>query len=470
MSLNKQDRIELSAKLSGAAEEKSAVDKTIEVVDQARLKAEAKDSPNKKLVDEKTALINPYQNELKLLDGIVRTELTESVLLDSAKRVLGNSFFPNKPSTPLPSIPGGVWLNFSPFSRTHAIGKTSLEVYESTGNRIERNTTTNIDIITDITNKILSIEAKVIATRATGKKGQTTGSCNPPASGTTQSECIANGGTWTPGPDVFVPDTEVQGFLSDLKTLVEEWKNILNNQKSIINSISDSNSVRKTQNLAALTDINNSLTVINNWQAVQDYDTTTALPSTIAAFNALTESYFQQTKMQPTTLQNLKNELTARSAYVITRKDQLSGSSYLGSIIQDMSTGSITTIQGLYGERMLFIDMRINAVGGTLSEVVGFSMSKTSQNEIKKSIEIATQGIGLIMKATKAVAPGIDTKYMNFENLSGFSVGDRVYLVADDQEELSGSIEEISGNRAKLTFSVPKKYTTSNNTRIYKLL
>jgi len=74
------------------------------------------------------------------------------------------------------------------------------------------------------------------------------------------------------------------------------------------------------------------------------------------------------------------------------------------------------------------------------------------------------------MKATKAAAPGIDTKFMNFESLSGFSVGDRVYLVADDQEELSGSIEEINGNRAKLTFSVPKKYTTSNNTRIYKLL
>lgn len=464
MSLNKQDRIELSAKLAGAAEEKSAVDKTIEVVDQAKLKAEAKDSPNKKLVDEKTALINPYQNELKLLDGIVRTELTENILLDSTKRVLGNSFFPNKSNTPLPSIPGGVWLNFSPFSRTHAIGKNNLEAYESENNRTEQN------IITDISNKILSIENKVIATRATGKKGETTGSCNPPASGTTQSVCIANGGTWTPGPDIFVSDTEVQGFLSDLKILVQEWENTLNNQKSIINSISDSNSVRKTQNLAALTDINNSLTVINDWQTVQDYDTTTSLPSTITAFNALTESYFQQTKMQPVTLQNLKNELTARSSYIITRKSQLSGSNYLGSITQDISTGTITAIQGLYGERMLFIDMRINAVGGTLSEVVGFSMSKTSQNEIKKSIEIATQGIGLIMKATKAIAPGIDTKYMNFQNLSGFSAGDRVYLVADDQEELSGSIEEISGNRAKFTFSIPKKYTTSNNTRIYKLL
>jgi len=467
MSLNKQDRIELSAKMAGAAEEKSAVDKTIEIVDQAKLKAEAKDSPNKKLVDEKTALINPYQNELKLLDGTARTELVESTLLDSAKRVLGNSFFPNKPDIPLPSIPGGVWLNFSPFSRTHAIGKNNLEVYQSTGNRNEQN------IIADINNIMSSIEGKIKASRATGKMGQTTGSCSgetPAGSGTTQSLCIANGGTWTPGPDVFVPETEVRGFLIDLKLLVQEWENILTSQKNILTPVIDSNSTRKTQNLAAMADIDNTLIVINNWQAVQDYDSTTPLPSTVAVFNMLDESYFQQTKMQPTTLQNLKNELTERSLYIATRMDQLSGNNYLGSITQDMSTGSITSVQGLYGERMLFIDMRINAVGGTLSEVVGFSMSKTSQNEIKKSIEIAAQGIGLIMKATKAAAPGIDTKFMNFESLSGFSVGDRIYLVADDQEELSGSIEEISGNRAKLTFSVPKKYTTSNNTRIYKLL
>lgn len=467
MALTKQDRIELSLKLAGAAEEKSAVDKTIAIVDQAKIRAEAKDSPNKTLLDERTALINPYQNELKLLDGITRTELTESIVLNSAKRVLGNSFFPNQTSVPLPSIPAGVWLYFVPFSRTHAIGKNNLEAYTATGGRGEQT------VIAEINAKITLIEAKIIATRATGKKGQTTGTCvgaTPPGSGTTQALCVANGGVWTSGPDAFVADTVTQGLLTDLKTLVQEWENVLNSEKNIITPIVDSNSTRKTQNLSAISDINNSLVIINNWQAVQDYDTTTPLPSTIAAFNALLESYFQQTKMQPTTLQNLKNELTARSSYVTTRVGQVSGSNYLGSITQDMTTGSITATQGLYGERMLFINMRINAVGGTLSEVVGFSISKSSQNEIKQSVDLASQGIGLVMKATKAAAPGIDTKYMNFENLSGFSAGDRVYLVADDQEELSGSIEEVTGNRAKLTFPVSKKYTTSNNTRIYKLL
>lgn len=467
MSLTKQDRIELSLKLAGAAEEKSVVDKTLAIFDQAKTRAEAKDSPNKKLIDERTVLINSYQNELKLLDGIVRTELTENIIVDSAKRTLGNSFFPNLTTTPLPSIPGGVWLYFVPFSQTHAIGKNNLEAYPSIGNRSEQS------IIADINSKIALIEAKTIATRATGKIGQTTGSCSgetPPGSGTTQALCVSRGGTWTAGPDIFVNDIVTQGLLTDLKNLVQEWENILNNEKNIIDAISDTNSTRKTQNANAILDINTAIGIINGWQSVQDYDTTTPLPSTISAFNALTQTYFQQTKMQPNTLQNLKNELTARTSYITTRISQISGNNYLGSITQNMSTGAITATQGLYGERMLFINMRINAVGGTLSEVVGFSASQTSQNEMKQSIELASQGIGLIMKATKAVAPGIDTKYMNFENLSGFSAGDRVYLVADDQEELSGSIEEITGNRAKLTFFVSKKYTISNNTRIYKLL
>jgi len=49
-------------------------------------------------------------------------------------------------------------------------------------------------------------------------------------------------------------------------------------------------------------------------------------------------------------------------------------------------------------------------------------------------------------------------------------MGDKVYVVADDQAELVGVVREISGNRLKLNFVVPKKYTTGNATRVYKLV
>ncbi len=105
-----------------------------------------------------------------------------------------------------------------------------------------------------------------------------------------------------------------------------------------------------------------------------------------------------------------------------------------------------------------------------MTKVVSFDTIQNVQGQIKEGAENAGATLDLVMAATKATAPGINTKYLNFKDLSKFSVGDRIYLVADKQEELSGSIEEIDGNRAKLTFNIPKKYTTSNNTRLYKLL
>jgi len=189
--LSKEDRINISAKLTGLKEEKALSDATIATLDAAKAKAQSRDDSNKKLVDSRTIYINAYQKELKYLDGNVRTELTENVILDSVNKVKNNSFFPVDPQTPLPSLPTGVWVNFIPYSKTHAIGRTNMEVYSST---IRKET----DIIGDITAKIGQIEAQIIATRATGKECGSTGTCSLPAY------------TLIP-PNLHVPLTEVHG-------------------------------------------------------------------------------------------------------------------------------------------------------------------------------------------------------------------------------------------------------------------
>lgn len=468
--LSKEDRIQTSTKLVGIEDEIKNAQTGIKSSQNQKEEEESKDSPNRKFLDARTQLINPYQNELKLLDGTTRTELTEAILLDSAKKVLNNSFFPNDPQTPLPSLASGVWINPIPYSKTHAIGKDNFEVYTATGGRTESN------IISDINAKIALIEAESIPNRATGQECIPGGSCvgeTPPGSGVDETTCLANGGTWTPGPDTYAPYATIQTLLTDLTTLVQEWENRLNDEKAEIPT--DSNSTRKTGNDNAISDIDNAVSVIDTWQGVQDFDTTTILPtgtdgSGCALFDALLEGDFEQAKLQPTTLQTLKDELTARSSYISTRISELSGNNYLGSINQDLSSGSIIDTQGLYGERFRLIDLRINSFSGSLTKVVSFDTIQNVQGQIKEGAENAGAALDLVMAATKATAPGIDTKYLNFKDLSKFSVGDRVYLVADKQEELSGSIEEIDGNRAKLTFNIPKKYTTSNNTRLYKLL
>lgn len=466
--LTKQDRIEVSAKLAGIDSEIAQSNSVIEQVLIQKTSFQNKDSPNKKFLDSNTELINPYQNELFYLDGIERTELTEQIIEDSVRRVLNNSFFPNDPNTPLPSIADGVWKNYPPFSGTHAIGKNQFEAYPSTGNRTELN------IISDIENKIAQIEAVIIATRATGKEcNGSAGSCSDPQY-TDQATCELNGETWTPpGSDSYANDPVTQGYLVDLKNLIQEWESFLDNQKNAIPT--DSNSTRSSQNTAAIADIDNAISIIDVWQTVQDFDTTTVLPtgsegSGCSLFGALTEGDFEQAKLQPTTLQPIKDELVARASFISTRLSQLTGSNYLGSITQDLSSGTINSVTGLYGNRFLYIDMRINLVEGTLAKVIGLETAETAQEQSKQAKEIARQGLSGVMYVSKLSAPALGTKFVNVEDASGFSTGDRVYFYADQQQELSGSIVSITNNRIELTFNVPAKYTTDNNSRIYKIL
>lgn len=468
-SFTKEDRIEISKKLTNVPKEVQQAEEQAAVIDVNIVKKEKEDTPTKKLIEERNVYINIYQDELKLLDGITRSELTEQVMVDSVNRVLNNSFFPNDSTTLLPSVPDGVWKNLIPLVKTHAIGKTSFEVFPSTTGRDEQ------DIISDINAKISTIESYIVPTRATGQECVASGSCMdemPPGSGVDQATCIANGGTWTVGPDIRQPSPEFQGHVTDLKDLVQEWEDILNSQKSIIPFAPnpDPNSPRQAGNDAAVADINNTISIIDTWQAVQDFDTTTSLPSNCNTFENMIESNFEQSKALPITLQPLKDELVARSSYASTRESDLKGNTYLGSVSQDLNTGEITAYNGLYGERMRFIDMRINSAGGSLTTLIGLKNGKNFTNTLKAVSENAGESLSLVMAASLVAAPGLNTKFLNLKDASKFNAGDRVYVVANDQQELSGSIVSKDGNRVELTFSVSKKYTLANQTRLYKLL
>jgi len=467
----KEDRINVSLEIVDTEEKVKSIDAGIEVSVQNAIDLKAKDDPNRKVVEERTENINPYQSELAFFDGNTRTELVESIMVDSAKRIINNSFFPNDVNTPLPSIPDGLWKSIIPFSKTHATGKTNFEVYPAVGGRTEQ------DIIDDINSEIALIEAEPDPNRATSKECNAGGSCsgedNPPQ--TNQAACLLDNGTWTSGADTYSPDVSVVNSLSSLNLLVQEWEDMINNEKIVIPISIETDPTRIAGNTNAIADIDATIVIIDTWQTVQDFDTTTPLPTGndgagCALYNALGESDFDQAKLQPTTLLLLKNELTARSSYIAIRAGELNGDDYLGTIVQDLISGDITSTTGLYGARMLFIDLRLNGLSGTLVNLVGAESAGGFQQQFKDSAIRTGAALSTVMRAVKAVAPGIDTNYLNVKNTLGFVVGDRIYVVATDQEEFSGSIEEIFNNRVKLTFKIPKKYTTSNKTRLYKML
>ena len=467
--LTKQDRIDLSSKLIAVPGEIAAANEASDAIEAAKVVALATDATNKKLVDERTTLIDGYQEEAKYLDGITRTEFSEQLIDDSARRVAGNTFYPANPQQPLPTLPDGLWKALSPLARTHTIGKTNLEVYSATGGRTE------FDIISDLNAKIIQIEASPIPNNATGQKCTLTGSCsgedNPVQ--TTESGCLADNGSWTPGPDTYVEDTSVTALLSQLETLIQEWEDVMVTQQSSIPT-NDANATRAAGNTVSLTSIVNTKVIIDNWQLVQDFDTNTALPpgtggTGCAIFDAMIEGQFEQAKLQPTTLLPVKQAITARTNSISVRASELIGINFLGTVVQT-DDGTMTTKTGLYGERALLLNIRIGLLGGSLSEVVSLENAVEIQAKTIQAAEDKQEAYNLILVASLLTAPALDTFYLNLSDSSSFSAGDRVYVTADEQEELSGSIEEISGNRVKLTFKVPKKFTVDNNTRMYKTL
>jgi len=248
--------------------------------------------------------------------------------------------------------------------------------------------------------------------------------------------------------------------LNNLKTQVTTWKNSLNAQKSVI-VLTETVPTRLAENQAAYNAIDPVIPMLVAWEALIDFNVAGSCP--------LSESWgsYGTNKLHPTGLQMLKDTVTYRTPFLTTRKAQLN--SYFGSIVQS-PTGEISSATGWYGERFLIIDSRLNIISGSANGKYGAEKAIATQNQVQASNTTTAMAYDLSMKATKAVAPGLDTNYLNVQNASSFNVGDRVYVVANNQEELSGSIEEKSGNRLKLTFKVPKKYNLGNQTRIYKMV
>ena len=466
--LTKEDRINISLKLLGIDAEIEAAEKSLAETIVNLAIAQSKDDTNKKLSDERTVLINAYQSEAEYLDGITRTVLTESDFNDAARRKPGNGMYPADPNVPLPSIPDGIWKNFVPFSYTQIIGKNSLEVYPATGGRTE------FDIITDLNAKIAQINSEAAPNRATGKLCTPGGFCTGGTGGANEIDCDAGGGVWTGGVDVYSADGTVTGLLDDLKTLVQEWEDMLNNEQPLIPT-DDKNTTRNAGNQSSIADITAAIVVIDTWQTIQDFDTATPLPggtdgSGCAIYDAMVEGQFQQAKIQPITLLPLQQELTARENFINVRAAELVGTNFLGSITQNLTDGLMSARSGLYGERALFVNMRLALMGGTLIAIAGLEVAEDIQEVTKENSENTEEALELAMNISTLTAPALNTYYLNLTDASGFSSGDRVYLVADEQEELSGSIEEVLGKRVKLTFKVPQKYTLDNNTRIYKVL
>ena len=467
--LSKEDRIQISKKVLDITLEDKIADGLIDQFDVEFVKNKKKDDANKNLMNTYTPLINGYQDELKYLDGNVRTELVEQDLIDSAKKEEENSFYPTDPLINYPSLPDNIWAFFPPFSQTKAIGKDFDEQYPST-------IRTEQEIIDDIQAAITSLEGEITSHRLTGLICEIAEGFCSDNQYTDQASCELAGETWTPpgfGADTYSPHPTVVPTMTNLIAYVNEWKTILNNEKAAVVTF-DEDATRQGQNDAQIADIDISIPIIDTWLAYDTFDTTTSLPSGSGGsacddFNDMDENEFEDVKMTAAIVAPLKAELLARETFIATRQTQLETN--LGGVTQDYVTnGEIQATEGFYGQRMLAIDSRLNLMKGTLNALQNVDRAKDAQNQSKKSNANTASLYSTVMHVSRAVAPGLDTNFINIEDSSGFSVGDVVYIMANDQQELQGSVVNVYERRLELSFKVPKKYTTLNQTRVYKCL
>ena len=461
MPLSQADRLAFSLNIVTAADKIKAFN-----MSQAQTASEIQklvqlDAGNKNLFNAPNNLVTAYQLEMGKLDGLARTTITEQDIQDSAARVIQNHFYPNDTTVTVPSLAANhnVWIRIPPFAITYAIGKNYTETYGS----VQKES----DVIAPLLALIAGATAYTDIQLTTGQECNAGGTCSLPIY-TTQATCIAatpTPGVWTTGPDVISSYAAVQTLKSDLVTAVNAFKSFLLAEAAVIVT-NDPTMANQTQNNAAINNINNVIIpALNTWLAYNDFNTAHG-QTTCIGFNSYNSNLLAPTKLHSVQLSALQTAVNTRSSFQTTRLSQLS--TVLGTLVQDLSTGELTTSTGLYGKRYGFLLLRLHALDGSLSKLKALQNGKSSQDSIKANITNTKNTYMSILPTTLLKAPGNGSTSITLVDTSFLSPGDTVYVTAEGQEELLRAVKSISNDTVVLNDVIPAKYRAAEKGRLYK--
>ena len=418
--------------------------------------------------DPSNALVVSYHAEFALVNSEQRTDIVESQVTDSAKRILGNAFFPNDISTPIagpPALPDGIWKEFKAYAGNFAVGKTQTGAVGSTVQKEQ-------DLIDLINTTIVSIEANPDVNRVTGQEcgeSDTSGTCTGGGGGATRTICETGGGSWA-GDDEIRTDPVIPGLLTTLETQIQDWEDFLNTEAGTVTIPgADLDVTRNTQNIAAATDITDTISDIDTWQLLSDFDTSHGLttpPNTCAQFDSIDIGTLGATKLKPADLGSLKTRISSRETFLTTRDSQLSTN--LGSITQN-SDGTIAASSNLYEERYTALDLRINLIGGFLTGQFGSELGQRAQNENIANNNAALALYETSLKVSKFVSAGNETGIIHVEDNSEYSPLDDIFIVSDNHPELTAQVLATNGtNQIVLNINISNRYNNVDNSRIVK--
>lgn len=437
MSFSKDERISLSKSIIEIPDQISNLDKNLSIISISQQDLLNKDNFTKGLAEKKTVLIDFYQKELKYINGRDSVSVTETDIQNSAQKKPANIFFPADQSFPTPSCPDGVWKNFVPLVLSGAIGKGRLETYGTAANYEMQDMPIALTAIDNF------VTTYTLLLRTTGQG------------------CVVG---IPPNPDVISSDPAVTAALNDIITKVNTVKTILQSERSEILLNTDTDLTRSSETNANKLSIEAAISAIDAWLAYPNFNTAHG-KTTCVDFFAYNPSLLAPTKGYDTQIQALKNALLLRKSYYPTRESQIL--SYLGAVTQNTGTGELTATSGMYGDRAKLFDLRLNLIGGSLAI---YQASLKSSNAIvqQKNALLNKQDVyNSFLKTTKLKAPSNGTSFLHVVSSTGYSVGQTIYLMANTQQEIELTIEQISGTMIKVSKNIPPTYRPSDGARIY---
>jgi hypothetical protein len=251
------------------------------------------------------------------------------------------------------------------------------------------------------------------------------------------------------------------------KNYTETYGTVSNNESSLITAIDSYTGSTSPVTIAAtvnayITTLNTEVTTI-----VTTDTNATNKANNIAAVNNINNVILPalHSYLSSPNLSTLQTAANNRNTFLTTRKSQLS--SVLGSLAQNITSGNVTG-SGLYLTRYNFLKMRLNTLGGSLSQLVNALAASGAQISITSNLNSSASTYSSMLPSTLLSAPANGTQSISLNDASFLSVGDTVYVMADSQTELQRAVKSISGKLVTLNDVVPAKYTTSNNARLYK--
>lgn len=430
MPMSPDDRKSFSLKIASADEEIANFTRAKAQVAGELLKLEKLDIANKNLFDPSNVLVNGYQVELNVLDGITRTTFTEQDIQDSAAFKIGNYFYPNNVGVSVPSLAAtnNIWTKPKPFALGYGIGKNYSE-----GNATQ---TKEGDLIAAVQALIVIAGTYSPMERATGLE-------------------LTSPTDLDPYPAVITLEADMVAAVTALRAFIAAEIPLI--------TTADKDNTKQTQNNAAINNINTViLPALDLWLSYVDFNDSGVTAANWPTFDATT---LEPTHLSVTQVNVLAAALTARLAFVATRISQIQTN--LGTINQDVNTGEVTG-SGYYLRRYNLLLLRLDLLNGSLSKYNSMKNAANAQDGIIASIKQNKATYMSVLPTSLLAAPGNDTEMVQLVDASLFSPGDTVYVMAEEQLELQRAIKSINGNVVVLNDPIPAKYKTTKKLRLYK--